>query len=576
MVHAELAKTYLRRLLRTRAAVVAVLLAPLLVMVVAAMAFDSQHTYSLHVGTYAEKYSRDATTFINNLKEHDFQVTQFRDSAQCLDSLKLGTIVACMIFVKEPSDEVAIYIDYSKLNLVDSLMSLMAQRFSEQSVKVGANITAQMVQRIEDARAGLAESRPVIVSLTTHNEHSTQNVDAMLTSLAALQLKINQSLMDASLETQDNKFISWLSSLSTLVNEMVSQYSATMSMVREELDSIAIAESDKLRILELLNQGETELDSLKSQVQAGGQISKGDLDKVLALTAKTLETLKNIQAELDALKSFKTGSVDKLREIRKALDQNLLKFIQLQTSLNKIDKAVSGVQVEDPQNILAPLSVRVEPITTTTRRFELLFPNLLMLLIMFSSVLLASAIMVMHVRSPASMNKSALVSASRNHQSMLLAVLMIVGVQIATIFAVGLFFFGFDLVLVLPAALGISMVAAFAFSSAGLLIGLIFARESTAILAGVMGSSSLMLLSDVILPLEAFPALIRSILAYNPLVAGMYAIKRIVLFHAPLTFVIKEVLLLLAIGAICLGILALVQRKLSQKSFKASDSAWWS
>ena len=72
MVLSELVKTNLRRLIRSRGVMIALLLAPLLLMVVAGMAFDSQNTYNLNIGTYAGHYSKDANNFVANLQSNQF------------------------------------------------------------------------------------------------------------------------------------------------------------------------------------------------------------------------------------------------------------------------------------------------------------------------------------------------------------------------------------------------------------------------------------------------------------------------------------------------------------------------
>ena len=187
-------KTNLRLLMRSKGTLVALILGPLLLMVIAAMAFDSQNTYNLHVGTYAEKYSRDASNFIQQLTDNNFYVTKYSSSTECTEGLKRGVIVACMIFTKEPDDQLALYIDYSKINLVDSLMSLLSSQLSAQSSISGANVTKELLARMENAREGLDQTRPVIVSLTTHNEQSTKKINEMIAGLKVLNLKVNQSL----------------------------------------------------------------------------------------------------------------------------------------------------------------------------------------------------------------------------------------------------------------------------------------------------------------------------------------------------------------------------------------------
>ena len=73
-----------------------------------------------------------------------------------------------------------------------------------------------------------------------------------------------------------------------------------------------------------------------------------------------------------------------------------------------------------------------------------------------------------------------------------------------------------------------------------------------------MGSSVLLVFSDLILPLEAFPSMIKGILLYNPLVVATFAVKRVILFHSPWTMVSHEITVLLAyslLGALILAFL---------------------
>jgi len=108
------------------------------------------------------------------------------------------------------------------------------------------------------------------------------------------------------------------------------------------------------------------------------------------------------------------------------------------------------------------------------------------------------------------------------------------------------------------------------FGLLGLVIGSIFAKESAAMLTGVLLSTAMLLFSDVFLPLEAFPLAIKTLFMYNPFMVSVFALKRVILFHVPLSFVSRELIVLGIYSILAIGMLWVANKTWAKQQYKKS------
>ena len=132
----ELRSTYsliqknLKLLIRSKSSALIVVFGPLLVIFLVGLAFDNANAYSVSVGAYSDEYNPLSDSFLDKLKETNFGVKKYKDSQNCVQAVEEGDIHACLIFPKgfaysqKGSNEVIFHVDYSKINLVYSIIEV--------------------------------------------------------------------------------------------------------------------------------------------------------------------------------------------------------------------------------------------------------------------------------------------------------------------------------------------------------------------------------------------------------------------------------------------------------------------
>ena len=104
--------------------------------------------------------------------------------------------------------------------------------------------------------------------------------------------------------------------------------------------------------------------------------------------------------------------------------------------------------------------------------------------------------------------------------------------QLAIILGISAYFFAGQILPNLHVIAAILIVATTLFVFVGMVIGYLFRVEQTITLITVAVSSKLLLLSDLILPIESMPGYFQNIVKFNPFLIAERMLKRSILFGA--------------------------------------------
>src|SRR3989344_4472531 len=169
---AELVKKNVRNLLRSKAGSLVVILGPLLVVFLAGLAFDNSNIYAVKVGVFNPDNSSVTSKFIDKL-DKEFKVQEFYSEPDCVDSVRDTDTTVCMVFVPNfsvgiPSrNQIAFYIDYSRMNLVWAVKNAMTGEIGEESLQASENLTGTLLSVIEFTQQEITKEREALIRLST-------------------------------------------------------------------------------------------------------------------------------------------------------------------------------------------------------------------------------------------------------------------------------------------------------------------------------------------------------------------------------------------------------------------------
>lgn len=244
---------------------------------------------------------------------------------------------------------------------------------------------------------------------------------------------------------------------------------------------------------------------------------------------------KQLAKKLEDVSSAVNKSLDNIITVNNLLDKNSNAISTVSGTMDSVIATVSGLSVSEAADIAMPIKTKIEPLTTNEKHINYLFPTLLILVIMFISILLASTLLInekttfayfRNFITPTSGFKFFLANFLTNWLVAIFEVLIIIGFS-AFLFRENYFSIAFFSLLVLA-------VGSVVFILMGMIIGYSFRSGETANLAAISISSIMLFFSNTILPLETLPVYIKSIVMFNPFVVVESMLKKVILYNSNL------------------------------------------
>ncbi|MDD5649486.1 MAG: ABC transporter permease [Candidatus Nanoarchaeia archaeon] len=248
------------------------------------------------------------------------------------------------------------------------------------------------------------------------------------------------------------------------------------------------------------------------------------------------EAEKDLAKELNKVADAVNRSLNLLAGMISALNQNKDSISSVSSAVDGVINTVSSLSVNEATDIVSPIKTKIEPITIKESHINYLFPTLLVLVIMFVSILLASTLLI---------NEKATFAYFRNFITPTSSFKFLIGNFLTnwliTIFEVlviiifsAIFIFTENPIMTSVLSLLVLAIGSIVFILLGMIIGYLFRSGETANLAAISISSLFLFFSNTILPLETLPTYIKSIVLFNPFVIIEGMLKKIMLFNSTL------------------------------------------
>ncbi|MEK6907378.1 MAG: ABC transporter permease [Nanoarchaeota archaeon] len=344
-------------------------------------------------------------------------------------------------------------------------------------------------------------------------------------------------------------------------NTKLGEKTGTIATISSDLSSSKNTLNDVIKAFNFSSTGnfteiEDEIDDLKQKDNSSSKYS--DLEDLV-------ESAKSDYATLLGLVNSNKGS---LGEIKDKLNTNIQNARDLERTIKDINNDINSIEIRDVARIVSPITTEIKPIAAEATNLNYTFPTLVVLVLLFAGLLLASTTIVQEKESKAYFRNFItptpdIVFILGNYVSSVLIVLF----QLIVIFIV---MFGISNTIVsdttLLNAFIILMLLGSVFILLGMLIGYMFRSGETANIASVSLGALLLFFSNTILPIETLPISLRNIVQFNPYIVGETALRKILLFNQDLNAVLPQIYILVGYMTLLLIIVYLFQ-ELSKKWF---------
>jgi len=563
MALGTLIKKNFKLLLRAKSSSLIVILGPLLVIFLVGVAFDNANTYSLNIGVYSDAYNELSNSFVEVLKEKQFNVEKFSSSDECINRIKSGTIHTCIVFPpnmkisNDLANEIVLNVDYSKINLVWMIIDSLKSKVASKSAEISEDLTEVLLRKLDETRIEIYNKNPIMEDLKGKNQNLVGKTTSILNELDGMDLSLDLnslgvSTLKSSVQNQQTSF--------NQIDNNIKLILAKVDDIKDELEILNSSEfSDVLTYLEII---EASAGSISNTTDSNESWSS--INSLVTSIDSNLQTLKG---RLDSATDKREDIGNELVSVTTLLSDSKTQLDEVQSALNRIDASISGIEVTKASTIASPIQTKINPVTPEKTHLNYIFPGLIVLVIMFISILLSSTLVMMEKHSPAYFRN--LITPVRyitfffgTYLTNLITVLL----QVTIILAISTIFFKAQILENIWVIAAILVTSTTMFIFIGMFIGQIFKSEETSTLASISVGSIFLLLSDIIIPLESMPSYVLNIARFNPFVIAETALKRAIMFGADFKVLSEDFYFMLIVVAIFF-ILLYVTNMFSEKKY---------
>ena len=284
------------------------------------------------------------------------------------------------------------------------------------------------------------------------------------------------------------------------------------------------------------------------------------------MSEDVLDDLKSAQTKIDNFFAMKENIDTAINSAKDNLNNANTNNQKVQDVVKKINDNINSIQIKEVSKIVTPIKTEIKPVSSEKTYLDASLPSVLMLVLLFAGVFLASTIIISEKTSRAYFRNfitptNYAIFLIGNYLSNMLVLILQTLVIFIVMFSVTKFLPSADALLNL---IIIILLVSSVFILIGMLIGYLFKNEETATIGSITISFVMIFFSNIILPTETLPSAIRSIVNFNPVMLGETALRRTLLFGETLGSISLHVFVLLGY-VVLLFVLVYLSRELTKR-----------
>ena len=565
-------------LIRSKTSALVIFLGPLVLVALLGLAYSQSSNFTVSASVYSPKYSALSDSLLDKLSNQTFNVIKENSLESCTSALKSGTSQVCislpkdMQVIRDHTNEIEFYVDYSQINLVWLILEMMTQKVAEKSAEVTLGLTQDMLDRMDFVDKKILESKKSLDTLTNSGINIKSNLNLVKKGFSGIDLSTN--LDTTNINSLQTDFDAIKSSLMNIKAEILSLQNNTK-------DDLANANNYTTELQNSISETNlsnkiSDLDSAIQDIDSAIAFSTGALQ---TYSSSSISTMNGINSTLIDISSKLSSAQTKISKAAKDKTDLLTKFDTIETDVTKLSTNIAtaknaltqasaktqALSIKNAKQISSPLTTKINPISTQKSHFNSLFPTLLVLIIMITGILFATTLVIVDKRSKAFFRNNITPTSYLTFTlATYITALIILIIQLILFIGISMLFFK----TVLLTSIGYVLLLIFLISSVfifiGMLVGTLLRTEETGTLGSITLASIFLLFSSAVIPLESLPNQLRNIVAFNPFVISETALKQIIIFNLSITAVLDKIYLLLAY-AVGLFVIILIIRKVFRK-----------
>lgn len=537
-------------LTRSKTSVLVMVLGPLLLILLIGLAFNNISKTSLTIGTFIPHHTELTDEIIEKFMDKNYDVINYMSASECIENAKYGVTHTCLVFPKNfqvgGSNEIGFYVDYSEINLAYILVNIVTETISEEAKEVSTDLTTNLLTKIDETKIKLEAQKNILLNLDKSQKELQSTILRTTNDIGLMNFDIDFSVVSGgSIISKITEVNDVLEEIDDLLNDIESEAEASCAMT-PEFD-------------ELMSEAENLTNAAKSYLK--GDASSSNQTSVQGLVNELSTAVHSIEDSLDEIKLKKNQANNNLGKSKTVLTTSFTYLSDLLAGIDESKDNLETLEIRNATIISAPITTSVRSLTKESTHFNFLFPLLIVLVVMTTSILFSSTLVMSEKKTKAFFrNHISPTSMSIFNLAIFFTALIINMFQIFIFLIVASFFFKVDLLINLGITIGILFIITTLFILLGMLIGSIFKTNEGNTLASITISSILLFFSRAVLPLETMPEMFRNIAQFNPFVISIDVLKQSLFFKLSILNLMSQIGSLLVYIVIFVVIIFAIQK----------------
>jgi len=507
-------------LMRSKASAFVVIVGPLLIIGLISLALSNTQDYSLTIGVIS--HGGDLSDqFISELKEAGYSVIDYDNMDTCVQNVKTQTTNICVGLPENfkvedgKTNNIKFYVDQSRVNIVETVVSSVSNTLGGQSDEIALSLTQKLLDSINHAHEELTKEKVAIESIkekTITIEDNSQTIEdrAKNSDLSGTANKFSEA--DTALDNIDLS----TDSINNGTDDLLNDLKILLNTLDNDPDYQSSSKVNKVQ------DGYDNLDTLTAE----------ETTSIKNNSQKVKDILNNAQTAVSAASEDLSVINDRVAEVNDDISEVQTQAEIIAASVESAQDKINSLEITSANSIVSPFSIAINPISSNSNRSTFMFPYFLMLVVLFVGIMLASTLVVMEKKSKAAFRTFMTPTNTTFYIiGRYITNLVIVAGQLLIILLVAVNYLDIPFRENIFTTLLILFLSVSFFLFLGSFIGHVFRKQEGTTIASVSIGSLFLFLSNVVLPVESYPPIIKKIIGANPYMLSSELLKQSMLFN---------------------------------------------
>lgn len=554
----------LKILFRLRASLIAVILGPLIVIFLIGFAFSTSSNIQINIGYHLGDESALSHNFINALQNKSYNLKEFSTQKDCENQIKQGLIHTCIFFPKDfviqegKSNNITFVVDKSRINIVYTVIDSVSKEIGFESDQLSKGLTDKLLQTLTATSEDVDYNIGSIIKIKRDTQVAQTSTGDIKTKLEHLNLTEEKVNVD---------FSNDITTLNKYNNNIYDKSKAVVQNGMTLVNSIRTTANETANLTTDANNLEALLITLNTTAHTANNKSAILSQEALLNIESAIEGVTKLTNKLKTAKSTTDTTKQDIVTLQATLSAVINSIDVVKQNLERTAHQINSIQIKSSEQIINPINTNIQTVTSDKNQLVIMFPYVLLLVIMFIGMLLASTLVVIEKKSKAAFRVFTTPTKDEYFTiTTFVTSFIIIAAQVAIILILMKYFF-IDIFAsnILVNLVLITLSTTF-FIMLGMAIGHFFSNQQGTNMASIFLGAIFLFISNIMLPLESVAPYLQKVAQYNPYVLASEMLRKSILFQSSFQDLQTEIFILLAYSVVIL-ILLIIGQKLSRIVF---------